>query len=196
VVTDAELVQRTVNGDHEAFSVLVDRYARSVTAVIADIIGQQTDVEDVVQECFLRAYRFLGSYREEAKFATWLTRVAHNVAISRIRQHVRYRSRFAEEDEEFGVDTFDSPDPKPDEIAEAGDLHTRMIRHIDALPQHYRTALTLYYYEERTYVEIAEIMNKPMNTVKAYLHRAKAALEKALLAESPREEWIMEQGNE
>ena len=130
----------------------------------------------------------MGTFRGESAFTTWLLRIAHNTAITRSTQQVRRSETFTGEDD-HSPDDYEASEPLPDDILEARNLQDRLARHIDTLPEHYRVALVLYYYQDRSYQELAEILDRPMNTVKAHLRRAKAQLKKLLLAYSTSEDW-------
>lgn len=191
--TDADLVQRTLDGDRRAFGVLVERHKNTVFSLVSRLMGPN-DTEDVAQEAFLRAYKALGSFRGDAQFSTWLYRITWNVCLDRREQRSRRRSReisaetIVDEETDAPAEFADEDAALPDEILEAEDLRTRLAVHIDALPVHYKAILTLYFYEQKTYEEIVEILGVPMNTVKVHLYRAKARLKTALEQESV-EDW-------
>jgi len=186
--TDADLVERAVAGDHSAFAVLVNRYVDDVTRVVSEISGRVADVEDVVQECFIRAYRALRSYRGDAQFRTWLLRIAHNLAITRSRSRVRYRESVTSDED--AVAAFEDPSaPASDESVTQSEERARMIAMVDLLPEHYRVALVLFYYDDMTYEEIAQVVGRPLNTVKAHLHRARLKLRTMILSEHDRDDW-------
>lgn len=192
--TDAELVQSTIRGDRRAFGILVQRHQEAVFSLISRLIRRQSDVEDLAQESFIRAYRALGAFRGDAQFGTWLYRIVWNTCLDHREQQARRQEHempmVTENDEEDRMsDMPDSNAPLPDEVLEAGDLRERLAMHLDRLPMHFRAALTLYYFEQRSYEEVAEILDVPMNTVKVHIHRAKAQLKKVLLAEGSPEDW-------
>ncbi len=191
ILDDSELIERTLAGDDAAFSELVDRYATAVGALVAEIVPRRDVVEDVAQECFIKAYRALHTFRSDARFGTWLLRIARNEAISRYRSHLRQMETFQTQKPE-AFDAHADERDLPDHVLEAKNLGRRLRDHIDLLPEHYRLVLVLYYYHEQTYAEIAEITEQPMNTVKSHLRRAKARLRELLLEDPASEEWSAE----
>ena len=193
--TDAELVRRTLKGDRRAFGSLVERHKDEVFGLVSRLMGTTSDVEDVAQECFIKAYRALNTFRGDAQFGTWLYRIAYNCCIDRREQRSRRRSHEVmidarDDDDDEGPQEFaDDEALLPDELLEAADIRTRLAHHLNELPVHYRAVLTLYYFEQNTYEEIAQVLDVPMNTVKVHIHRAKARLKTALLADGAPEEW-------
>ena len=194
-VADAELVQQALQGDQKAFGVLVQRYQQTVFTQVSRLVRDQNDVPDVAQECFIRVYRSLGAFRGDAQFSTWLYRIVYNTCMTRREQQVRRQSRevsmYLEDDgDDGGMQDFEDVDtPLPDEALQAVDVKERLAKHLQTLPVHYRAVLVLYYFEEQSYQEIAEILDQPMNTVKVHLLRAKKRLKKLLLADTASEEW-------
>ncbi len=187
-LSDEHLIKRAIDGSHVAFAMLVERHRDVVTRLVAEISRSGVDLEDIVQECFIRAYRGLRTYRADASFSTWLLRIAYNVAITRSSQHVR-RNELVEPNSERVSYAADTDTPNPDDEVVNHEIECRMASLIDQLSEHYRVALILYYYEELTYQEIADVLGKPLNTVKAHLNRAKAQLRRLLVADSMFEEW-------
>ncbi len=182
-IADNKLVELTLAGDRDAFGYIVDRYSALLARVVAEIVRFQEDVEDIVQECFVRAYSSLDTYRNDSQFRTWLLRIAHNTAVTRSQQHVRRDATVAHDSEAVSL-AADDEAVLPDELLGSRELEERVASCIDDLAEHYRVVLKLYYYEEFTYPEIAEVLGKPMNTVKSHLSRAKARLKRLLVADS------------
>ena len=152
------------------------------------------------RECFIRAYKALGTFRGDAQFSTWIYRIAYNTCLTRREQQAKRQERevsmFAEVDDgDDQVREYEDEDgPLPDEVFEIADVRERLRAHLDGLPVHYRAVLVLYYYEEQSYQEIAEALDLPMNTVKVHMLRAKKQLKKALMASAASEEWEREGG--
>ena len=192
---DNELVRQTLRGDKRAFGVLIQRHQDGVFALVSRLIRNQGEVQDVAQDAFVRAYKALPTFRGDAQFGTWLYRIVWNTCLDRREQHARIQEReirVRTDDENAGIDGFaDEETPLADELFESADVRTRLDECLKRLPAHYRAVLTLFYYEQKSYDEIAEIRNQPMNTIKVHIFRAKSHLKKALLAERPSEEWAV-----
>jgi RNA polymerase sigma-70 factor, ECF subfamily len=188
-VSDAELVQRTIDGDRRSFALLVERHKQSVFGLITKLMGPN-DVEDVAQDSFLRAFKSLDSFRGDAKFSTWLYRITWNTCLDRREQRSRRQSReipvevMSDVDDDEPMEFADEDADLPDEVLEASDIRERLAKHLDGLSVHFKAVLTLYYFEQMSYDEIAESLDIPMNTVKVHIYRAKAHLKKALLKDN------------
>lgn len=192
--SDSELVRQTLKGDKRAFGVLIQRHQDAVFALVSRLIRNPGDVQDVAQDAFVRAYKALPTFRGDAQFGTWLYRIVWNTCLDRREQHARVQERevqiAADEEDCNGIDGFaDEETPLPDAAFEADDVRQRLEACLNRLPVHYRAVLTLYYFEQKSYEEIAMVLDQPMNTIKVHLFRAKSHLRKALLAERSSEEW-------
>jgi RNA polymerase sigma-70 factor, ECF subfamily len=186
--TDRQLVERTLAGDQSAFGVLVGRHMDQVSRLISEVMRSGSDVEDAVQECFLKTYRGLHTYRGDAQFNTWLMRIAYNVAITKSKRFARQRD-VIQPDTEITDLAPDLDTAWADKNVNDREVEELMAARIDELPENYRLALTLYYYEEFTYQEIARVLDRPLNTIKAHISRAKASLKNLLVKDDAFQEW-------
>ena len=160
---DAEAVERVRAGDVEAYRVLVERHWRGVLAVLRQRLGNSADVEDLLQETFVRAYERLGQLREPRKFRLWLLRIATKLCAD-----LRRRRREVvpgEESLRMLVESQSSRNarPRPD---------TDVLDAVDALPQKYREVVMLRFLGGMTCKEIAEFLDEPAGTVRNRLFRA------------------------
>jgi RNA polymerase sigma-70 factor (ECF subfamily) len=171
---DAALVEKTIKGSERAFRMLIERYSGVVYAVIRGILGNRHDVEDVVQEVFIKVYRGLPSYRGDAKLSTWMYRIARNQALNVLARPARMHGPIEE------ARHVASPGAGPDEILRRAELHTEIERLLAGLDEPYRMALELRYMADRSYAEIAEIMDVPVGTIKTHIHRGKLSLKRML----------------
>lgn len=171
-----ELVARARDGDPDAFDALVREHAAPLYRLLARILGDPAAAEDVAQECFVRAWRALPSFRGEAKFSTWLYRIAVN-------EGNRYLSR-ASRREVLPYDDvlLDVPDLRAEtaELAEAGELREQLERLLAELPPHYRVAVVLRDVEGFSNEESAELLELDLRNFKSRLHRGRMALRRRL----------------
>lgn len=185
VISDSELVARAVSGDDDAYAALVTRYSDFVYTIVVRVVGNEEDARDVAQEAFVRAYRALGRFRGDAKFSSWLYRIAVNRALTHLKQ-TRRRPVAMELGEVPHLERTVAPSVKRSDPARdlARGERARAVRSaVDGLPPQYRTVVTLFYLEERSYKEVAAILGIPMGTLKTYLHRARAMLRQVLAEE-------------
>ena len=183
-LSDEELVARARDGDRSAFARLVDRHSVSVFNLTLRIVGNREDAEEAAQDAFVRAYRNLGRFRGDARFSTWLYRIAVNVSLSsarRSRRDLSTTSLSGSEDEEEGL-PLQLPDPSanPAERFEQGEFREQVRNMVAALPPIYSAVISMYHIQSLTYDEIAESLELPIGTVKARLFRARAALRKLI----------------
>lgn len=179
---EARLVLEARRGGERAFREIVERYQPMVFAVVRGMLGDRPDVEDVVQEAFIKVYRGLAKYRGEAKLSTWVYAVARNEAADAAR-----RGRPAAEPLDHVV-LVAAEESRPDEQYAKRAERDRLERCLAELEENYRVALELRYMAEMSYNEIADTMGLPMGTVKTYIHRAKIEL-KRVIARQEIEAW-------
>ena len=178
-VDDKALVKRAQQGDQEAFAELVIRHQRYVYNLAYRLLRDTDEAEDLAQEAFLRAWRGLGGFRGEAKFTTWLYRVVTNLCYNRLNGLRRQLVDVNADD----VDLLASPsDEDPPMAAEAAERRAFLHRQIAALPDKYQLVITLFYLQEFSYQEIAQVLDLPLGTVKTHLYRARERLKQQLQA--------------
>ncbi len=175
---EKELVRRGQAGDNDAFARLVERNQTAVYNLLLRMTRDPEEAGDLTQETFVRAWRSLPGFRAQAKFSTWLYRIAYNVCLSR---RVVHRAALAEPGAADVVPIPESEEPPA--IVLRQERRERVVAAMDQLSPAYRLVLDLYYWRECTYEEIAAILDLPMGTVKTHLFRAKAALRTVLAAE-------------
>ncbi|HEY5257768.1 MAG TPA: RNA polymerase sigma factor [Candidatus Baltobacteraceae bacterium] len=169
---DTVLVARSLGGNPEAFTTLVERYDRAVYHLAYRTMRDAEEARDVTQEAFFKAFRSLRTFKPGAKFSTWIFAIAYHICCDRLGRRKRYSN------EEF-PDRADAA-AGPETQAIASDESRRLRAAIAALPEKYRTAITLYHLQGRQYEEIAQVLGIPLGTVKTHLFRAKEQLRKLL----------------
>jgi len=171
---DSDLVARSLRGDERAFRDLIQRHHAMAYAAVRAVLGDRDEVQDVMQIVYLKAYQGLGSFRGEAKFSTWLYQIARREALD-----VSSRRRLdvtSIDDVELSAGAGSAPD---DAVRERGQREW-LEGALAELDESYRTAIELRYMAEKSYDEIAEIMNLPVGTVKTYVHRGKIEMKRIL----------------
>lgn len=173
-------------GNQEAFRRLVQRTQAKVYAVIYRLIPDRAQVEDLVQEVFLRVFRTAGRYQPMAKFSTWLYRIAANVALNALRAGRKMKLsslELADRDDEssWRRDVPDTRSAAPVSRLDAEELRARILAAIAELPENQRIAITLNRFEHMSYQQIAAILDCSTMAVKSLLSRARCNLRDALL---------------
>ncbi|MBK6917156.1 MAG: sigma-70 family RNA polymerase sigma factor [Deltaproteobacteria bacterium] len=166
---DAALVRAAAEGDRPAFAELVRRHQGKVRGLLLRLCGDRTLADDLAQEVFLRAYRGLCGFEGRASFGTWLYRISYNAYLN----HATRAKTFAVLP--LGYDSA-AVAPEDAHSAPRADLRRDLAAAVAELPQRYRGVVVLYYLQDLSYPEIAEILELPLGTVKTHLHRAKRLL--------------------
>ncbi len=172
---ESSLVARACDGDKPAFAELVRRNQGRVRGLLLRLAKDRVLADDLAQEVFLRAYRGLVGFQQRSAFGTWLYRIAYNVYLNN-RTRVR---RFCELPEDYVAAAIA---PENSMSAPRSDLRRDLSAAIETLPERYRAVVVLYYLEEVSYPEIADILRVPLGTVKTHLHRAKKLLRESMSA--------------
>jgi RNA polymerase sigma-70 factor (ECF subfamily) len=174
---DAELVARWQQGEEEAFEALVRRHQLRVFRLLWRMLGSREEAEDVAQEAFLSLHRHGHRFRGEARFSTFVYRVAANAALNRRRTlgRSRARERQLRQRQEAGTDLPASP-RDPEDAAAGSQVQAEVQRALLELPEDLRVATVLYDIEGVPYGEIARVLGIPEGTVKSRIHRARRAL--------------------
>lgn len=178
---DQQLVERVQQGDKAAFNLLVTKYQHKVANLVARFVKNQSDVADVVQEAFIKAYRALPNFRGESAFYTWLYRIAVNTAKNHLVATGRKPPGSDIEIEEAEV--YDSGDAlrefdSPEKLLLTEEIRQVIFNTIEQLPEDLRTAINLRELEGLSYEEIAEVMACPVGTVRSRIFRAREAIDK------------------
>ena len=182
--TDAEVVHRVLAGEVDAYQILVDRYYDRYARYAVRMVGNREDAEEALQDAFLRAYRALGRYQEQERFAAWLLRILVNqcrtAAVRRTRRDHRFPATAALA-LDAGTLLVDGDDPlAAAHPAERAELREELERALARLPADQREALLLKYTEELSYEEIAELTGAGTSALKMRVKRACARLRELL----------------
>ena len=170
---DERIAKQVQSGDTEAFGVLVERYEAKMLRYGRKFLFNYNDIEDAVQTVFIKAYANIQSFNVTRKFSSWLYRIAHNTFINMIKKKGREPLLFFEPD----TILFHSvPDDRADKEVELRGIREVLDHGLEKLDPKYREVLVLYYFEEKDYREIAEILHVPVATVGVRLKRARERL--------------------
>jgi RNA polymerase sigma-70 factor, ECF subfamily len=184
-----ELIRRAQAGDPEALSQLVLGQQHYVYSIAMSVLKHPDDAADLTQEAFIRLFRALPQYNGESRFTTWLYRLVVNLG----RDELRRRNRQVplappapEEDEADPVASVADDDrwSDPAQALDSQELRASVRQALGQLEEHHRLVLTLYYFDDMKYTDIAEVLDLPLNTVKSHIRRGKERLAALLEAQN------------
>jgi RNA polymerase sigma-70 factor (ECF subfamily) len=191
----AVLVQRAQAGDRDALSTLIQSQQTYVYSIAMSLMHNPADAADMTQEAFVRLLRSLGTYRGETKFTTWLYRLVTNICLDGLRRRGRPVESLDEpvtthagDDAQTAGERLADNDrwTHPEQEVELRESAIEVRAALDRLPTPQRLALTLHYFQEMRYEDIADTMGLPLNTVKSHIRRGKERL--ALLLSNTEEQ--------
>ena len=175
--TDAELIAAVLGGDSASFEPLIRKYQPRVFATARRYARRESEVEDIVQEVFIKAYVNIKSFDTARRFSPWIYRIAHNEFVNNIKKRQKERDNVSI----FDFDTL-FPHLIAKETADDGfnkaEVKRMLERSLDTLSEKYKEPLVLYYFEDMDYREIADILHIPISTVGVRLQRGRMMLKK------------------
>ena len=181
-LSDERLVELSLDGDEDAFGVLVRRYQRRLTAFLSQLVGDMELARELSQEAFVRAWSALERFNPKYRFSTWLFRIAHNLGIDQLRRRRLLTTPLYRTDSEGDEVEVVVPDLDKDPLGhlENRALASELREVIDGLRPEYRELVLLRHFGGLSYQEIADFTEMPLGTVKNKLFRAHSVLRKAL----------------
>lgn len=181
-LTDQEIIEKYLEGETDALDLLVDRYMSIIYRFIYRQMGNADDANDITQDVFVKAWKNLKKYNPNQNFKTWIMTIARNSSIDYLRK--RKSINFSKlnndfSDEEF-EDTLVDSEPLPDEVYERGEAKGVVEELMKVLTETQRSAINLRINEDLSFEEIAEVLGRPLNTVKSDFRRGLIAMRKSL----------------
>jgi RNA polymerase sigma factor, sigma-70 family len=182
---DIATVAAILNGQHQFFGKIQKKYKRMITAVIRRVVSNELDIEDLVQETFIKAYNALGSYDQRYSFSSWLVKIATNHAIDFLRKRkletISISTHSIENDEDDFIIQIPDTNLLPDQNLSQKELANTIQSILEKMPENFRQIIILRFQQEMDYNEIAQKLSIPLGTVKATLFRAKKMLSALLV---------------
>lgn len=182
-IEDRELVERALAGEQSAYQALMEKYRRALYHHIARVVRARGEVDDLVQEVFIKAFTALDSYSTQYAFSTWLYKIATNHSIDYLRKKkLQTMSIDKPIKTKEGELEYELPDTtyRPDRHIVADQRNALIQEAIDALPEKYYRVIVMRHQQEKSYEEIATELDLPLGTVKAHIFRARVLLNKFL----------------
>lgn len=180
---DRLFVERALAGDEMAYQSLVDKYSNALHRHILKMVRRTDDIEDLVQECFIKAFNALQSYSADYAFSTWLYKIATNHAIDYLRKKKLPTTSIDKPIQaKDGTIEFELPDItfRPDRHIVSDEQKQILQQAIDNLPPKYHRVIVMRHQQEKSYEEISRELDLPLGTVKAHIFRARALLYREL----------------
>jgi RNA polymerase sigma-70 factor, ECF subfamily len=183
---DHQLLAASGAGGEDAFLEITRRYRNQITNYVYRMLDDYDRAVDLTQETFVRVWVNAARYQATYSFSTYIYKIAHNLAISELRQRKRRRTIqlptfFSDKDnEEMEVEIEDRKQPMADDVMIGDERRQAVSRAIASLPEKYRAALVLCDIEEKSYEEISEVLGLPVGTVKSRINRARNLLKEKL----------------
>src|SRR5579875_1107052 len=190
-MSDAILAQQALEGDQDAYEILVKRYSTPLFNFICRFLGDYDQSCDVLQQVFLRFYTSLPHLSTGEPFKSWLFQVARNCCVDELRRRRRYAIDFSQlevdksDSESSLINDIPDPGPLPEELMERLDLQECLQSAIESLPPKFRAVVLLRYASQLSFAEIGQTLSMPGATAKTYFHRAKALLRNVLRSPMP-----------
>jgi RNA polymerase sigma-70 factor, ECF subfamily len=167
---EQELIAQILNGDDEAYGVLIDRYKKGLYHHCFKLVRDEDTAEDIAHQAFIEAFVHLEKFDSRFRFSTWLYKIATNLALAHSRKHHDIRM---DEDE---LDRVLSTLPGTEQFALYRELHEA----VDELPTPYATVVSMHYWQGKSYSEIASTMGTSVGSIKSWMSRAKRQLKEKL----------------
>ncbi len=174
-MSDEDVVRLILAGEITLFEILMRRYNQRLYRVSRAILGDDSEAEDVMQDAYVRAYTHLNQFSGQAKFSTWLTKIAVHEPLARVRRRSRFVGiELAPKSWREGMGVSKTPDPEQQLLT--GELKAVLEAAVDSLPETYRSVFMLREIEGMSTAETAECLDISEETTKTRLHRARALL--------------------
>jgi len=176
---DKSLVKQVLEGDMQAFKVLIVQNQRLVSHMVGRIIKVEEDREELCQDVFLKVHEKLGEFNFQSKLSTWIATIAYRLSLNYLQKK---RIAFDKDLQDLSAkDLKQIVDVEtPEKLLQSKDMEKFLLLAIEKLPVHYRSVLTLFHLDEMSHEEISEIMDMPIGTVKNYLFRSRKLLKESL----------------
>jgi len=185
-LSDQEIIDSVRKGNDSDYSIIVNRYKNKAFSMLKRMLKNEFDAEEVLQDCFLKAYKSLNAFKGEAKFSTWFYRIVYNTALTKLSSQKRKtESEMTSVEDHYNLES----QYGADEI-EMKDLSKFVQETITKLPERYSAVITMFYLNEMTIDEISGVMGLTVSNVKVMLHRSRNSLRDLILKTNLAEELL------
>jgi RNA polymerase sigma-70 factor, ECF subfamily len=176
-LSDQEIIDSVKKGNHSDYAILIDRYKNKAFSMLTRILKNKMEAEEVLQDCFLKAFKGLNNFKGEAQFSTWFYRIVYNTALSRVSaQKRKIESEMISIHELFNLESENNYN-----ISEQENLSLFINEMINKLPPNYASVVSMFYLEGMSCEEISKVLETTENNVKVMLHRSRSALKDIMI---------------
>lgn len=175
--SDIDVINRCINGDKNAFSILVTRYKKLVYSIVHNVLYNKDELNDVSQEVFIRVYKNLNKYNPEYKFSTWIVKITTNLCLDKNKKKKIETTVL----EDYHNNIKDGKTPETECVKK--EIKENIFKAIKELPDKYKLPIILFHQNNLTYEEIMKVLNEPMSIVKNRLYRGRQMLKEKLYPE-------------
>jgi len=185
-VSDQEIIESVKKGNHSDYAILIDRYKNKAFSMLTRMLKNKMEAEEILQDCFLKAFKGLNNFKGNSKFSTWFYKIVYNSALSRLSvQKRKTETEMSSIDEHFNlISDYDY------NLIEQQDLSLYIREMVSKLPANYASVISLFYLENLSCEEISEIMGTSVNNIKVMLHRSRSALRDIMIKNNYTEELL------
>jgi len=185
-LSDQEIIDSVRKGNDSDYAIIVNRYKNKAFSMLKRMLKNEFDAEEVLQDCFLKAYKSINAFKGDSKFSTWFYRIVYNSALTKLSSQKRKtESEMTSVEDHFNLES----EYNTEEI-EKEDVKKLIHATISKLPERYSAVITMFYLNEMTIDEISEVMEISVSNVKVILHRSRNALRDLILNSRLAEELI------
>ena len=176
-LSDQEIIASVKKGNSSDYSIIINRYKNKAFTMLKRMLKNDFDAEEILQDCFLKAYNSIGSFKGESKFSSWFYRIVYNSALTKLSSQKRkIESEMISVEDNFNlVSEYNSDD------IDKKDLKEFIHEIINKLPERYSAIITMFYLNEMSIEEISEVMQLSVSNVKVMLYRSRNALRDLIL---------------
>ena len=176
-LSDQEIVDSVKKGNHSDYAILIDRYKNKAFSMLARMLKDKMEAEEVLQDSFLKAFKGLNNFKGEAKFSTWFYKIVYNSALSRLStQKRKTESEMTSIDDHFDLESDSNYN-----VTEREDLTLFINEMVNKLPPNYASVISMFYIEGMSCEEISKVLETTENNVKVMLHRSRNALKDIMI---------------
>jgi len=175
-ISDIDIIESVKRGNQADFALLINRYKNKAFSLLCRMLKNEMEAEEVLQDCFLKTYNSLGSFKQEAKFSTWFYRIVYNTALTRL----NIKKRKIETEMESISEELEVKSDYDFNVTERKDFSEFINNIVQDLPPKYASVINMFYLNEMSCEEIAEVMNLTLSNVKLLLYRSRNALRELL----------------